>query len=747
MLPLSVVAQQAGTTVELSSEEVLLVLEKNRDLLDTIDALTEKLGLASGENPWADYQQQIQSLESELGDVRGQLGLAERRMSENAALVDNLRSQHRERVEQLQKQLLDAHALQDKLESSEALAEAGQNEIDQLKSDLSDQQQLIGSLRTDLGSTNIDLKATTSAIEKQKLAASLQQLEFEELERANAAIRDQIRKKNKIIKRQDVGVTKLNELNSVLSSNLADASGAYQQCSIELDATDQNLMRTQQANISLQQNLDSRAKVIRKQDAGITRLLGKIDSLNTNLESAQVAARARIEELDGELAALEAMNAAGEESRQNMQTNIERLQSANNLAGQKVNQLEIQSGKLGDELAALREREATLTASLDESRLVAEATNERNNELKDQLSKQADELVIANNDKAGLREINQGLGEQIGTLEQNLAEREHMLAKLGESIDELQNAKSGVEEALQAANGEIDGLQSEKAGMSEKLAALDQGLAEREQMIVTLKEMQSGLEQSLAGTVEQLASSEQEGRGLRDDISKLLDREASLQASLDESRLIAEAAENRSLDLSEEISKQQEQLRAMAEENVELDDLNTALHIEAATPYKEAIALRDHVGAKLKEQGITNTVLAIRPDNTVTFQIPNELLFVSGSARLYKSGRTLLLQVAEALSETGNEVMVRVEGHTDSVPVAEKFQHIFPSNWYLSVARSAMAVDYLQNEGGMSPMRLKATGYGEFRPLTSNDTPEGRNRNRRVEVVLVPERVSGGAGS
>jgi len=93
-------------------------------------------------------------------------------------------------------------------------------------------------------------------------------------------------------------------------------------------------------------------------------------------------------------------------------------------------------------------------------------------------------------------------------------------------------------------------------------------------------------------------------------------------------------------------------------------------------------------------------------------------------------------QVAEAISDIDNNITV--EGHTDSIPVTGELLKVFPSNWELSVARAANAVNYLENQGGLNPEKLSALGYGQNRPVAPNSTREGRALNRRVEIVVRP---------
>ena len=78
---------------------------------------------------------------------------------------------------------------------------------------------------------------------------------------------------------------------------------------------------------------------------------------------------------------------------------------------------------------------------------------------------------------------------------------------------------------------------------------------------------------------------------------------------------------------------------------------------------------------------------------------------------------------------------IRVEGHTDNVPIGAALARTYKSNWELSVARAASAVNFLSSNG-VEANRLSAVGFGEFNPIADNDTDSGREQNRRVEVVL-----------
>jgi chemotaxis protein MotB len=117
----------------------------------------------------------------------------------------------------------------------------------------------------------------------------------------------------------------------------------------------------------------------------------------------------------------------------------------------------------------------------------------------------------------------------------------------------------------------------------------------------------------------------------------------------------------------------------------------------------------------------------------IEVEINTSLLFASGSAQLSAEAAPVLEELAGILRDF--PARIRVEGFTDTVPISTP---VFPSNWELSAARAASVV-HLFSRNDVDPTRMAAIGYGEFRPVASNDTPEGRRQNRRVTIVVLAD--------
>jgi len=120
--------------------------------------------------------------------------------------------------------------------------------------------------------------------------------------------------------------------------------------------------------------------------------------------------------------------------------------------------------------------------------------------------------------------------------------------------------------------------------------------------------------------------------------------------------------------------------------------------------------------------------------NMLTVELAEQVFFDSGRATLKPEGKRVLKKVGEALKGYDDKI-IRVVGHTDNKPVAKSLQGTFPSNWELSVARSATVVRFLQ-DAGVPPESMIASGRGQYDPVASNDTPEGRQKNRRIAIML-----------
>jgi chemotaxis protein MotB len=140
-------------------------------------------------------------------------------------------------------------------------------------------------------------------------------------------------------------------------------------------------------------------------------------------------------------------------------------------------------------------------------------------------------------------------------------------------------------------------------------------------------------------------------------------------------------------------------------------------------------------------EGVKKGELQVRQyKDMLTVDVAEQLFFDSGHANLKDSGKAVLKKVGEAMKGYEDKI-IRVVGHTDNVPITKSLQKTFPSNWELSVARATTVVRYLQ-EVGIPPERMIASGRAEYQPIASNDTAEGRKKNRRIEITLIDRNLA-----
>lgn len=138
---------------------------------------------------------------------------------------------------------------------------------------------------------------------------------------------------------------------------------------------------------------------------------------------------------------------------------------------------------------------------------------------------------------------------------------------------------------------------------------------------------------------------------------------------------------------------------------------------------------------RLKNEINDKEVKVEMQDKGLVITFVAEVLFDSGRAILRKDSAPKLDKVATVLNTTVVDLNIGVEGHTDNEPIKKSG---WKSNWELSTAR-ALSVLHFLSEKGVNEPRLAATGYGEYKPVTSNDTKDGRQKNRRVEIVILPK--------
>ena len=196
-------------------------------------------------------------------------------------------------------------------------------------------------------------------------------------------------------------------------------------------------------------------------------------------------------------------------------------------------------------------------------------------------------------------------------------------------------------------------------------------------------------------------------------------------------RIEKEAATNSVLmeELATLQAEREENLREVAMYQQELKEQETQISRVTDT-YKNLI---ENLSQEINE----GKIRIDQSETRLKLNLVDKILFPSGSATLTDKGRVVLDKVGFALKDI-NDRRIMIEGHTDDVPLSPKLEKIYGSNWGLSALRATSVVRYLHEEAGIDPRLLGATGYSMYRPFRENDSSEGRQANRRIEIILTP---------
>jgi chemotaxis protein MotB len=236
----------------------------------------------------------------------------------------------------------------------------------------------------------------------------------------------------------------------------------------------------------------------------------------------------------------------------------------------------------------------------------------------------------------------------------------------------------------------------------------------------------------IASLKSDLERAKQDNDALQEQTSKLKLDGHNAASSLDEQMALNQELRNQLTRLGKNVdqlvSDKGTLAKSLEDSRQRLEELRRA----QAAAEAQAALLRD-VAQKLKHMTDAGELSVTMRDGRVILQLPNDVLFDSGKSDLKPQGRAALRKVATVLRAMQDR-QFQVAGHTDNVPIHSPR---FPSNWELSAARAIVVVELLV-EDGVPPRVLSAAGFAEFNPMTANESPADKAKNRRTEIMLVP---------
>jgi chemotaxis protein MotB len=235
-------------------------------------------------------------------------------------------------------------------------------------------------------------------------------------------------------------------------------------------------------------------------------------------------------------------------------------------------------------------------------------------------------------------------------------------------------------------------------------------------------------------TVDAANALEVENSRLKSELSTAGKRNDQLTADRAElERLLAA----RSGELGKTIAELRQRVDALGAENIRLAQELTDAQKAREEKVKELSSTYDQLVDKMKGEIAKGQVTISELKGKLTVNMVDAILFDSGKAEIKSEGVAVLGKVIEILKSV-NDKAIRIEGHTDAMPITGSLAQRYPTNWELSAARAINVARFLQKEA-INPALLSAAGFGEFKPVADNATVEGRAKNRRIEIVLVPK--------
>lgn len=171
----------------------------------------------------------------------------------------------------------------------------------------------------------------------------------------------------------------------------------------------------------------------------------------------------------------------------------------------------------------------------------------------------------------------------------------------------------------------------------------------------------------------------------------------------------------------------------------ELRQTSAELEQEVQAKEEELAAMKatqDELLGELEQEIADGQIQVERLRDSLRVDMVDEILFDSGQSTLKPAGVEVLNRIGVVLKKA--DKLIVVQGHTDNVPIIGQLAQQYPTNWELSAARSVNVARFLNEEAGLDPTQLSAAAFSEYQPRADNSSEEGRQKNRRIEIILAP---------
>lgn len=347
--------------------------------------------------------------------------------------------------------------------------------------------------------------------------------------------------------------------------------------------------------------------------------------------------------------------------------------------------------------------------------------------LQQSLDEEAAQRKTAEETAAAIAREREQLETRSRTLEARLADLEAEKSRLGQDLNLVRTDIATLQKKLEDETSQVSSLEQDKQALAQKTAAAQQA-------ITVLQQRAAQLEADSARVTQEREQLRQQHNHLAASLAR--ERERLKAEEAEKARLAQEQAQ-----LAASLEQERQRLKAEEVEKARLEQERAAKEAEIA----RLTRTQEELSRSLQDEIAKGNITIQQVRDQLTINMVDKVLFDSGQAQVKPAGMKVLKQVSDVLNKITDK-QIRIEGHTDNVPISVKLQDKFKSNWELSTARATTVVRYLIEQGGVDRQYLSAVGYADTHPVGPNDTDEGRSANRRIEIVLHPKDLSAISG-
>lgn len=390
-----------------------------------------------------------------------------------------------------------------------------------------------------------------------------------------------------------------------------------------------------------------------------------------------------------------------------------------------------QTRKQKDTLTGQEKKLARLTSELDQLK-------KKQDILRQKAQKDSKEMLAE-------EQRNSDLQNELKDKNQKLESLQKKLSKLAENEKDLRKQQETQDETIKNLQHQLDTSRSQLASCQEKITKKQAVLAELQQHATEAEKGESEKAKSQSRKISQLQEMLQAKQSELEDgqkeIARLRKNEADLQAQkISAGSTIANLEKDlkdyhsKLLACQDKIKQAQSNINDLQQRIRDLEESRESAESRLQQLASTNAALVSQLKTHIEKQEVT--IKQYQQKLSVTFL--DRVLFGSGKVSITPEGKTVLMKVGKVLKEITGET-IQVVGNTDAVPIAPEYRHRFSSNWELSAARAAAVVYFLQHKCGVDPRKMEAVGRSSYYPIASNANPEGRAKNRNVEIIIGPK--------